>query len=314
VYRGPGRPSPYPPVFAPGRDLRALGYADDPITRPLTYPGRRPPGSGLLIDGCFLDLRPGGSPSVTRTRPRHAGAEAARAVNAAPGHWIVDTSRVASDLFGGPLTRLDAALEACGCPVMAGRRPVLAVGSNASPAQITRKLAGRVRAVVPMTYARVAGLTAGASAHVSRPGYVPAVPVPAPGAVGELIVLWLDEEQLTAVDRTEPNYRRVPLSASVTVSLPGLGRVRCDMYAGRHGCLLGPDGTPLRLAGQPELLAGLLATSPGLARLTGARSPEEFVARTSGDSRLRDAVRLLWRAEGRVLEQPEPTGGRPAPR
>jgi hypothetical protein len=315
VHHGPGHPSepPQPPVSAPGRELRVLGYADDPITRPLTYPGRRPPGSGLLIDGCFLDLRPAGSPHPTRTRSWRPTADAHRAASAPPGHWILDASRVPSHLFGGPMIPLDAALSACGRPVLADRRPVLAVGSNASPAQITRKLAGRVRAVVPMTYARVAGLTAGASAHVSRPGYVPAVPVPVPGAVGELVVLWLDDEQLAAVDRTEPNYHRVPPPASVTVSLPGLGPVRCEMYAGRHGCLLDPDGAPLRLAGQPALLAGLLATSPGLARLTGARTPEEFVARTSSDPRLRDEVRLLWRGEGRVLDQPELIAGRIAP-
>ncbi|MEV0399448.1 hypothetical protein [Actinoallomurus sp. NPDC050550] len=302
-----GRPpaSPHPWITAPGRELRSLGFGDDPITRPLTYPGRLPPGSGLLVDGCFLGLQGDHrSPS-----PRSAG-PAART-----GRWMLDTSAVPPHVFGGPEVPLDDALQFCGRPLMTDRRPVLAVGSNGSPAQIVRKLAGRARVVVPMTYARVDGLVAGASAHVSRPGYVPAVPVLDPGASTELVVLWLDDEQLAAVDATEPNYHRTLLPASAAVSLPGLGRLRaCDLYAGRHGCLVDESGAPIRLAGQQELLARLLTTSPGLSALTGARTPEEFVARTRSEPGLRDAVRLLWRRERRVLVQPElPAGPTAAP-
>ncbi|GAB3978226.1 hypothetical protein GCM10029978_070290 [Actinoallomurus acanthiterrae] len=219
---------------------------------------------------------------------------------------MLDTAAVPPHVFGGPEVPLDDALRSCGRPLMADRRPVLAVGSNASPAQIVRKLAGLARVVVPMTYARVDGLVAGASAHVSRPGYVPAAPVLEPGASTELMVLWLDDEQLTAVDATEPNYHRTRLPASASASLPGLGRLRaCDLYAGRHGCLVDRSGAPIRLAGQQELLARLLTTSPGLSALTGARTPEEFVARTRSEPHLRDAVRRLWRRERRVLIQPE---------
>ncbi|MEV5707072.1 hypothetical protein [Actinoallomurus sp. NPDC052274] len=312
MHHGSGRsPDPvFPPVTAPGRELRALGYAEDPIARPLIYPGRRPPGSGLLVDGCFLDLRVTPPPPVARPpgRPIPVAAEAGAtppAPQSPPGHWVLDASAVPPHVFGGPEIPLDEALRACGRPVMADRRPVLAVGSNAAPAQIARKLAGRTRLVVPMTYAHVSGLTAGASAHVSRPGYVPAVPVLTPGASTELVVLWLDDEQLAAVDRTEPNYHRVRPSASVTVALPGLAPLGCHLYAGRHGCLTDAGGVPIRLAGQPGLLAGLLAASPRLVRLTGARTPEEFVARARADARLRDDVRRLWRREGIVLAQPE---------
>ncbi|MFL6053488.1 MAG: hypothetical protein ACJ72W_11300, partial [Actinoallomurus sp.] len=279
----------------------------------LTYPGRRPPGSGLLLDGCFLDVRALPAPPCLHAAgtvdvvPR-TPASPSEAVP--PGHWILDASAVPPQVFGRPEIPLDEALRACVRPVMADRRPVLAVGSNASPAQIVRKLAGRVRVVVPMTCARVSGLTAGVSAHVSRPGYVPAVPVLAPGSTTELFVLWLDVEQLAAVDRTEPNYHRAWLPASVTVSLPGLGPLRCHLYAGRHGCLVDASGAPIRLAGQPDLLAGLLAASPALARLTGARTAAEFVTRTRSDPGLRDEVRRLWRREGKVLDQPELTAGR----
>lgn len=238
--------------------------AHDPIAHPLTYPGRLPEDSGLLTGDGFVTLR-----------------EAA----------------------GRP--PFDDVLHRAGRLPLGERTPVLAVGSNAAPAQLRRKLTGRADTVVPMTYARVSGLVPGVSAHVSRPGYVPAAPLLAPGESARLIVLWLDEAQTAAVDRTEPNYRRVRLPATVAVSVPGLGRLgACDVYAGRHGCLAGPRGAALRLAAQPVLIAGLLADSPALARMSGARTAAEFVASARRSAALRDRVRDLWRRTGRVLPQP----------
>lgn len=176
---------------------------------------------------------------------------------------------------------------------------MLAVGSNGSPAQVRRKLVtGGADVLVPMTYATARGLVSGVSAHVSRPGYVPAAPVLAPGATGRFVVLWLEEDQLAVVDATEPNYRRVPLPPEVTIDGP-----RADVYAGRHGCLTDRRGTPFTLTAQAELISALLADLPGLARLTGAGGPEEFAAKVSGDVALRERVRSLWRREGRVLDQ-----------
>jgi hypothetical protein len=75
------------------------------------------------------------------------------------------------------------------------------------------------------------------------------------------------------------------------------------VYAGRHGCLTDRSGRPFRLTGQAALLSLLLADLPELGRLTGARGPEEFVARLRGDEGLRGQVHGLWRREGRVAEQ-----------
>ena len=250
-----------------GRSLAALGLTRDPIGHPLAYPGRLPGESGLLDGDHFLTLREG------------------------PYGWR---------LSGG--ANLDDALRDRRRPVLAERRPVLAVGSNGSPAQVLRKLTGRARVLVPMTYVTVGGLVSGVSAHVSRPGYVPAAPVLAPGATGRFVVLWLDEEQLPVVDATEPNYHRIPLPDAVALE-DGPAAAGCELYAGRHGCLVDRRGRPFLLAGQAELLAGLLADLPELARVTGADGPEEFVARVRDDPGLREAVRVLWRREGRVLLQ-----------
>ena len=240
--------------------LAALGLTRDPIGHPLAYPGRVPEGSGLLAGDRF------------------------RVLHGADGEWRLDDMT------------LDEALRRAGGPIRADRHPVVAVGSNGSPAQIHRKLSGRADLLVPMTYATVRGLVPGVSAHVSRPGYVPAAPMLVPGSVARLLVLWLDDAQLAVLDATEPNYRRLPLPDTVTLD----GGSPADLYAGRHGCLLDRRGQPFTLGGQAALLSALLADLPELGRLTGATGPEEFVARVRRDPDLRERVRRLWRREGRV--------------
>ncbi|GLY76439.1 hypothetical protein [Actinoallomurus iriomotensis] len=259
----------------PAGSLGALGLARDPIGDPLVYPGRPPAESGLLAGDRFLALReePGAPPGSRR-------------------------------LPGGET--LDDALRDAGGSRFADRHPVLAVGSNGSPAQVHRKLAGRAPILVPMTYAEVTGLVPGVSAHVSRPGYVPAAPVLVPGATARLIVLWLDDDQLAVVDATEPNYHRLRTPAAVRVSLDGVP-VGCGLYAGRHGCLTDREGRPFRLTSQAALLTVLLADLPGLGRLAGTRDSAEFAARVRSDPALREEIRLLWRRENRVLRQSELT-------
>jgi hypothetical protein len=244
--------------------LAAQCLTKDPIGHPLTYPGRLPANSGLLDNDRF------------------------RALTEYDGEWRLDDA-----------TTLDDALRNAARPALADRHPVVAVGSNGSPAQLHRKFEGRADLLVPMTYATVHGLLPGVSAHVSRPGYVPAAPVLALGAVARLPVLWLDDVQLSVLDATEPNYRRHPLPETASVD----DGWRPDLYAGRHGCLVDRGGEPFTLTGQADLLATLLADLPALGRLTGATVPEEFVARVRDDSDLRERVRLLWRHEGRVARQ-----------
>ncbi|MDN3355312.1 hypothetical protein [Actinomadura sp. DC4] len=249
------------------------GLGRDPIGHPLTYPGALPEGSGLLDGDRF---RPLIAPPGDETPP---------------GEWRLDGA-----------TTLDGALRTAARPALADRHPVVAVGSNGSPAQLHRKFAGRADLRVPLIHATVRGLLPGVSAHVSRPGYVPAAPVLAPGAVARLPVVWLDETQLSVLDATEPNYRRLPVPDAVAVA--GDGR-RPELYAGRHGCLVDRRGEPFALTAQADLLGALLADLPELGRLTGATGPGDFVARVRRDPELRERVRLLWRREGRAVRQPE---------
>ncbi|MEU8381804.1 hypothetical protein [Streptosporangium sp. NPDC048865] len=173
------------------------------------------------------------------------------------------------------------------------------MGSNAAPGQLRRKFtAAGIRPVVPLTPATAHGVAPGVSAHVSRSAYLPAAPVRVAGA-SRLFVVWVDDAQLAALDATEPNYFRLPLPPdSFPVTLPS-GEVlpSCHVYAGRHGCLVGEEGEPLRLAPQPELIGRLLARSANLRRLLG-RTPEEFVTRARRDDGTREAVHALFRSDG----------------
>ncbi|MEV5697500.1 hypothetical protein AB0L55_08415 [Streptomyces anthocyanicus] len=190
-----------------------------------------------------------------------------------------------------------------------GRVPVLAIGSNASPAQLRHKMAEfGIDSPIPMVRSRVTGLGIGVSAHVSRMGYVSASPVGAPGSVRELFVLWLDAEQLAVIDASEGvpmaggNFDRVWLPAPDVRVEPGDGSVLGGAYAyvNRHGVLHDGTGAPRRHPGaQRPLITELLHGSARLRELFGA-TPEEFSARARADRRLCDRGTRLFAEEGRV--------------
>ncbi|MFJ8109345.1 hypothetical protein [Streptomyces sp. NPDC096132] len=208
-----------------------------------------------------------------------------------PGVWPAGSGLLAGDLLL-PLDRL----------THPGRSPVLAVGSNASPAQLRYKMAALgITSPVPMVRARVTGIGVGVSAHVSLLGYMSASPVDSPGVTRELFVIWLDDEQLTAVDATEPNYDRVVLPASrFRVELED-GETLSDVfsYVNRHGVLHNGTGAPRSHPGQRTLITELLLGSPALRRLFGA-TPEEFVTRARADALLCRQGTRLFAEEKRV--------------
>ncbi|MFC8082986.1 hypothetical protein [Streptomyces sp. NPDC057340] len=218
-----------------------------------------------------------------------------------PGAW----PRESGLLDGDRLLPLDRAVYEEGD----GRVPVLAIGSNASPAQLHHKMAEfGVDSPVPMVRSRVTGLDIGVSAHVSRMGYVSASPVAAPGVVRELFMLWLDEAQLAVIDASEGvpmaggNFDRVWLPAPDVRVEPGDGSVLRGAYAyvNRHGVLHDGTGAPRRHPGaQRPLITELLDASARLRELFGA-TPEEFCARARADRRLCDRGTRLFAEEQRV--------------
>ncbi|MCX4759846.1 hypothetical protein OG562_02335 [Streptomyces sp. NBC_01275] len=192
-----------------------------------------------------------------------------------PGAWPAESGLLDGDRFL-PLDRL----------TFPGRTPVLAVGSNASPAQLRYKMAEfGISSPVPMVRTRVTGIDVGVSAHVSRLGYVSASPVNAPDVTRELFLIWLDADQLAGVDGTEPHYDRVRLPApQARFELPN-GETLPDVFAyvNRHGVLHNGAGAPRGHPGQRALITELLAGSPALRQLFG-ETPEEFVTRARADA------------------------------
>nr|WP_202456583.1 MULTISPECIES: hypothetical protein [unclassified Streptomyces] len=243
--------------------------------QPLTYPGPPVSAPALLTGTELLPLhaRPGGL-----------------------GSWTVD---------GSPRT-LDDVLDALGQAPVAGRHPVLAVGSNASPGQLAHKL-GRlgIPRTVPMVPVRLRGLGIGCSAHIGRAGYVAAAPYARAGEQRTLVVSWLDPAQLPAVDATElPNYRRVPLSGEAyAMTLPsGEPLTGASVYVSARGVLADPlTGLPRPGGGdQAALLDTLLDASAPLRELLGPDAAA-WVRRAAADPELRARGTLLFAEEGWVL-------------
>jgi hypothetical protein len=229
-----------------------------------------------------------------------------------PGAWPAD-----SGLLDGnrllPLARL----------LHEDRTPVLAIGSNASPAQLRHKMTEfGITSPIPMVRTRVTGIDVGVSAHVSLLGYVSASPIEAPAAVRELFVTWLDAEQLAVIDASEGvplpdgNYRRVWLSApEVRFSLTDGSKLPgAYVYVNRHGVLHDGTGAPRTHPGQRALLTELLVGSPRLRELFGV-TPEEFCARARADRELCRRGTRLFKEEKLVtasglerLVRPQQTG------
>ncbi|MGP3924831.1 hypothetical protein [Streptomyces sp. 8N616] len=264
------------------RTLEALGLADVPAEQPLIYPGRPVAEPGLLAGGELLPLR---------VRPRRLGA------------WYIGRR---TDRHPGPAQQLDQALSALGQVGTGQRHPVVAVGSNASPAQVRNKLIRLgLPVAVPMVPVRVRGIAVGYSAHIGRAGYVAAAPYLVRDAVTTLVVSWLDAAQLKAVDDTEIHYHRAILPGDrFPLTMPSGERLGgAYIYVSVHGVLVGPDGRPRPGGGdQRELIAALLQDSARLRELLGP-DPQTWVLRAAADRELREQGTRIFGEEGRLLPQ-----------
>lgn len=156
--------------------------------------------------------------------------------------------------------------------------PVVAVGSNASPEVLVRKLADHLTHGIPIAPAVVQDLLVGHSAHVSARGYIAAAPARVEGTSTPVAVCWFDAAQLAALDATEPNYRRVALPDGMPCRLSpervpdtqvpgeaadasGTQVVPAQVYDSVHG-VLGEDGAVLPLRHQAGVLAWLAERLP----------------------------------------------------
>jgi hypothetical protein len=268
--------------------VAGLRLGESPRQDPLSYPGRTVNANYLWLDGWIYDTFPVAGAGLPEWGLRVDGGPLAAA-----------TPRVG---------RLDDALAAIGAAAMAARRPVIAFGSNAAPAQLLDKFSvlPAQRRVVPVMRASITGLSLSHSAHVSPPGYIPYVLVEraalVDGAAAVLMadLLWLDQGQLRVLNPTEPNYRLAALDRYPLAVDSGQVIASYLAYQGKWGALRwAPDATPAAAGSQLAVFDGLSGMN-WFTTLVGSGAPSELVFRLRTDAALRDAVRIELARRGLV--------------
>jgi len=257
--------------------LADLGLESSPHANPLSYPGAIPDRSGLLVDDWFTELR------SVEDRP--------------VGSYTVDPNG------GGPVPAapnpleplsLDQALAALDVTGVADRHPLLAVGSNAAPAQIRSKFDRcGITTALPMLRCTVDGWRRTILAHVSIPGYLPITVEPDPRARSLSVSLLLcDDEQLGAIDATEPNYRRLIAADSEPLTLDS-GERLCGylVYVGVRGSVRAADGSIMEFTTQERAIAGVHSLLSDELRAECGPDARSFVTATAGSPALRDRIR-----------------------
>lgn len=204
---------------SPKSRREASSYGKPPKEVPESYPGALPQTSYLLLGDEVLPLEFAKGRRLGRWRIRGTTA-----------------SRDSQD-EGVPLD--DGLLRAKAVPVDV-RTPVLAVGSNASPSQLVKKLAQFGDLDIPVVRASTLGLDLAFSAHINPAGYIPAAVRCAAGRRLHVWVTLLDDDQLKAMDSTEPNYERVLIAnpeGAVVELESGEKLAACSVYRTRWGVL-----------------------------------------------------------------------------
>ncbi len=201
--------------------------------------------------------------------------------------------------------------------LISGRTPVLAVGSNASPSQLSTKrerfgLAGEV----PVLKATLSGFDVVYTARITSYGSVPATLCPSPGTVVDIFVTFLDSHQLERMDLSEDahrkngNYRRERFTGSGLEMGGEIDPEEVWVYRSNRGCLLAGGGCvalsaidtrgrrfpAMSQAEVQERLRGLL---------DGEKTLDDFIRENIEDKTIRDSrnERLRkWAGEGPVVE------------
>ena len=182
-------------------------------------------------------------------------------------------------------------------PLLFGRTPVLAVGSNRAPYQLLRKFGSE--AIVPVTSARLHHCDVVHTALVSYYGAIPCTAFPSLGTITELKVVWLDKDQLLHMHKTEGigvaydyvEMQGVEHQLEVPVG-PVFG------YAARAGVLAWEDSQPAGLAAISAQARQFKTVRQGevvqrvckLANPTEACPVEQFITTMQTDKTLREEV------------------------
>ncbi|WP_125100612.1 hypothetical protein [Leucobacter chromiireducens] len=141
--------------------------------------------------------------------------------------------------------------------------PVIAIGSNAAPAQLRNKFASETtQLVIPSIRARISGYRVGFTSFLAPAGYLPATMFPEAGAETAVTVQFVSRGQLRAIDATEsPWYRRVWVDDAQILLETGERLPGAYVYVAEHGAL-GDERGPFILGGAEPGLAASDHTEP----------------------------------------------------
>lgn len=206
---------------------------------------------------------------------------------------------------GGQFSEFDPAKTA-------GRAPVLAVGSNQSPEQLSRKFGHIEDWEIPVQRCRLTGFDVVYSAHIARYGSVPAMLQSAPGTTVTLFVNWLDAAQLDAMHETElshGNYHYGRLD-NVSVALEG-GATLSSVhgYFSRRGHVMHEgDGVALAAVAAENRARPARDCGQMLAhvreRIDPAHELDEFILRLIEDDGFRQEVIAALMTDAEAFDAP----------
>ncbi len=174
-----------------------------------------------------------------------------------------------------------------------GRQPVLAVGSNQSPQQLTRKFG--TRGEIPVQRARLADFDIFYSAHITAYGSVPAMLQRSPGTTVTLSLTWLDERQLEMMHATEMSVAKYDFAVIEDVDLVldcGTRMETVHLYASVNGHLMHEgDAIALSAVSAAGRRFKALNTAEVLEivrqRVAPAENPDDFVLKLVDDAAYR---------------------------
>lgn len=245
-------------------------HLEAPRAAPLRYPGARPETAVLVTEDEVIPLTASGN-SI--------------------GDFIAESDPAQR--------RVGTILVSMNQPAITKRTPVVAIGSNASPAQLRHKaLTDNFTLPVPVMRGTMRGASVGYAPFISRFGYFPATIVLSPEAQADVSVLFLTDDQLVAMDATEVGYRHLTLdNVLVSVQLSNGAEIHdARLYVAAGGFLA--DEEPLALGDQAELLEMLIRSSRRLRRLLG-ETPSDVVFNAGvGDDNWREDVQRALRVAG----------------
>ncbi len=196
------------------KDTGAPPDLGDKIGMAFAYPFDREPASFLYLNGTSYRYEQFGSDTMRDAVVRDEGGNANRVADLLAQHG--------SELGNGPL------------PAEAATRvPVLAYGSNASPAQLKRKFSAprfpRGWAAIPTLKGKLQDFEVVYAAHFAPYGSIPATIQYAPGAEQEVFVSLLDPAELEQMHSTEGID---PKATRSTYSYGKLSNIRLELENG----------------------------------------------------------------------------------